>query len=104
MADKYSEPKTDLNNFDKDLCSRNPITGMGLNGDGVGGLKPKIAKSRGEIVLNSDYMSWYMYIYIYICVSLHTAGNPVTGEGYSAGLTDLDFMRKISRRPGPMSH
>lgn len=44
MADK--EPKIDLN--DKDLASRNPITGMGLNGDGVGGLKPKIAKSRGE--------------------------------------------------------
>ncbi|TDG39138.1 hypothetical protein AWZ03_014440 [Drosophila navojoa] len=78
MADKCSEPKTDSNNSDKDLCSRNPITGMGLNGDGVGGLKPKIAKSR--------------------------AGNPVTGEGYSAGLTDLDFMRKISRRPGPLSN
>lgn len=30
---------------DKD-SARNPITGMGLNGDGVGGLKPKIPKSR----------------------------------------------------------
>lgn len=30
---------------DKDPA-RNPITGMGLNGDGVGGLKPKIPKSR----------------------------------------------------------
>ncbi|XP_023159517.1 microtubule-associated protein Jupiter-like [Drosophila hydei] len=74
MADK--EPKIDLN--DKDLASRNPITGMGLNGDGVGGLKPKIAKSR--------------------------AGNPVTGEGYSSGHTDMEVLRKISRRPGPLSN
>lgn len=30
---------------DKD-SARNPITGMGLNGDGVGGLKPKVPKCR----------------------------------------------------------
>ncbi|EDV97236.1 GH14794 [Drosophila grimshawi] len=30
------------------MGSRNPITGTGLNGDGVGGLKPKTAKDRGE--------------------------------------------------------
>jgi len=29
------------------LDSRNPITGLGLNGDGVGGLKPKKLKIRG---------------------------------------------------------
>ncbi|XP_017062126.1 microtubule-associated protein Jupiter isoform X2 [Drosophila ficusphila] len=42
--------------------SRNPITGLGLNGDGVGGLKPKKLKIR--------------------------EGNPVTGEGYKAGAND----------------
>lgn len=30
--------------------SRNPITGSGLNGDGVGGLKPKKLKNRGLCV------------------------------------------------------
>ncbi|EDW42588.1 GM26090 [Drosophila sechellia] len=40
------------------LDSRNPITGLGLNGDGVGGLKPKKLRIR--------------------------EGNPVTGEGYKA--------------------
>lgn len=29
------------------MDSRNPITGLGLNGDGVGGLKPKKQKNRG---------------------------------------------------------
>lgn len=38
------------------MDSRNPITGLGLNGDGVGGLKPKKQKNRGgrwvlEVVL-----------------------------------------------------
>ncbi|XP_033244626.1 microtubule-associated protein Jupiter isoform X1 [Drosophila miranda] len=42
--------------------ARNPITGLGLNGDGVGGLKPVKQKTR--------------------------EGNPVTGEGYRAGGTD----------------
>ena len=41
----------------RDHRDRNPITGCGLNGDGVGGLKPKKPKNRGD-------------------------GNPVTGEGY----------------------
>ncbi|XP_068156114.1 microtubule-associated protein Jupiter isoform X2 [Drosophila tropicalis] len=41
---------------------RNPITGLGLNGDGVGGLKPKKMKIR--------------------------EGNPVTGEGYKSGGSD----------------
>ncbi|KAM8706027.1 hypothetical protein ACLKA7_010335 [Drosophila subpalustris] len=45
-----------------DVYSRNPITGFGLNGDGVGGLKPKKLKIR--------------------------EGNPVTGEGYKPGATD----------------
>ncbi|XP_030376145.1 microtubule-associated protein Jupiter isoform X2 [Scaptodrosophila lebanonensis] len=50
-------------NKDKDAnCSRNPITGLGLNGDGVGGLKPKKLKTR--------------------------EGNPVTGEGYKPGAND----------------
>ncbi|XP_022215806.1 microtubule-associated protein Jupiter isoform X2 [Drosophila obscura] len=47
-----------------DPCnSRNPITGLGLNGDGVGGLKPVKQKIR--------------------------EGNPVTGEGYRPGGTDF---------------
>ncbi|XP_017848997.1 microtubule-associated protein Jupiter isoform X4 [Drosophila busckii] len=46
----------------RDDASRNPITGLGLNGDGVGGLKPKKLKLR--------------------------EGNPVTGEGYKPGATD----------------
>ncbi|XP_034138475.1 microtubule-associated protein Jupiter isoform X2 [Drosophila guanche] len=46
-----------------DPCNaRNPITGLGLNGDGVGGLKPVKQKIR--------------------------EGNPVTGEGYRPGGTD----------------
>ncbi|XP_034484951.1 microtubule-associated protein Jupiter isoform X5 [Drosophila innubila] len=45
-----------------DVYSRNPITGLGLNGDGVGGLKPIKLK--------------------------HREGNPVTGEGYKPGATD----------------
>ncbi|XP_064545612.1 microtubule-associated protein Jupiter-like [Drosophila montana] len=76
MSDKMSEPKYETNDQASN-CSRNPITGMGLNGDGVGGLKPKIAKNR--------------------------AGNPVTGEGYKTGHTDMEVLRKISRRPGPFS-
>ncbi|XP_037806724.1 microtubule-associated protein Jupiter-like [Lucilia sericata] len=40
-------------------AARNPITGMGLNGDGVGGLKPLKPKCRKD-------------------------GNPVTGEGYKS--------------------
>ncbi|KAH8370807.1 hypothetical protein KR093_005068, partial [Drosophila rubida] len=54
------------------MYSRNPITGTGLNGDGVGGLKPKIPKSR--------------------------VGNPVTGEGYRPGHTDVEDLRKVHRR------
>ncbi|XP_032307006.1 microtubule-associated protein Jupiter isoform X2 [Drosophila ananassae] len=45
------------------MDSRNPITGLGLNGDGVGGLKPKKQKNR--------------------------EGNPVTGEGYKPGANDF---------------
>ncbi|XP_017100682.2 microtubule-associated protein Jupiter isoform X5 [Drosophila bipectinata] len=45
------------------MDSRNPITGLGLNGDGVGGLKPKKLKNR--------------------------EGNPVTGEGYKPGANDF---------------
>ncbi|KAM8708000.1 hypothetical protein ACLKA7_015036 [Drosophila subpalustris] len=59
------------------MYSRNPITGMGLNGDGVGGLKPKIPKSR--------------------------VGNPVTGEGYRPGHTDFEDLRKTHRRQGTFS-
>jgi len=51
----YSEPISDGIEHVKDTFtprdvsdnSRNPITGTGLNGDGVGGLKPKIPKNRG---------------------------------------------------------
>lgn len=46
------------------INSRNPILGSGLNGDGVGGLRPKKLKLR--------------------------EGNPVTGEGYKAGATDYN--------------
>lgn len=35
-----------------DVYSRNPITGFGLNGDGVGGLKPMKLKHRGGIFNN----------------------------------------------------
>ncbi|XP_034481698.1 microtubule-associated protein Jupiter-like [Drosophila innubila] len=59
------------------MYSRNPITGMGLNGDGVGGLKPKTPKCR--------------------------VGNPVTGEGYRPGHTDLEDLRKTHRRQGTFS-
>lgn len=33
----------------EDISSRNPITGLGLNGDGVGGLKPMKLKNRGKL-------------------------------------------------------
>ncbi|XP_030568619.1 microtubule-associated protein Jupiter-like [Drosophila novamexicana] len=55
-------PCIKLDNKDN-FYSRNPITGSGLNGDGVGGLKPKKLKNR--------------------------EGNPVTGEGYKPGATDF---------------
>ncbi|XP_020811459.1 microtubule-associated protein Jupiter isoform X4 [Drosophila serrata] len=56
--------------------SRNPITGLGLNGDGVGGLKPKKLKIR--------------------------EGNPVTGEGYKAGGTDYQHRQDTSHGGTPM--
>jgi len=37
-----------------DVYSRNPITGLGLNGDGVGGLKPKTLKHRGWILIEIE--------------------------------------------------
>ncbi|EDW05541.1 microtubule-associated protein Jupiter [Drosophila mojavensis] len=55
-------PCVKIDNKDN-FYSRNPITGSGLNGDGVGGLKPRKIKNR--------------------------EGNPVTGEGYKPGATDF---------------
>lgn len=39
--------------------SRNPITGFGLNGDGVGGLKPKKLKDRGKTGCSSITFQFY---------------------------------------------
>ncbi|XP_026831974.1 microtubule-associated protein Jupiter isoform X2 [Drosophila erecta] len=58
------------------LDSRNPITGLGLNGDGVGGLKPKKLKIR--------------------------EGNPVTGEGYKAGGNDYNQRQESSNAGTPV--
>ncbi|XP_016952584.1 microtubule-associated protein Jupiter isoform X3 [Drosophila biarmipes] len=58
------------------LDSRNPITGLGLNGDGVGGLKPKKLKIR--------------------------EGNPVTGEGYKAGANDFHQRQESSNGGTPV--
>ncbi|XP_017083769.1 microtubule-associated protein Jupiter isoform X6 [Drosophila eugracilis] len=58
------------------LDSRNPITGLGLNGDGVGGLKPKKIKIR--------------------------EGNPVTGEGYKAGGNDYHQRQESSNGGTPV--
>ncbi|XP_034112624.1 microtubule-associated protein Jupiter isoform X4 [Drosophila nasuta] len=66
IGQNYAEPSyvpcIKIDQKSDDLYSRNPITGFGLNGDGVGGLKPKKLK--------------------------HREGNPVTGEGYKPGATD----------------
>ncbi|KAH8406348.1 hypothetical protein KR215_011541, partial [Drosophila sulfurigaster] len=71
-----SNPNTNTLYVEKEsdniMYSRNPITGTGLNGDGVGGLKPKTPKTR--------------------------VGNPVTGEGYRPGHTDVEDLRKVHRR------
>ncbi|XP_039495725.1 microtubule-associated protein Jupiter isoform X3 [Drosophila santomea] len=58
------------------LDSRNPITGLGLNGDGVGGLKPKKLKIR--------------------------EGNPVTGEGYKAGGNDFHHRQESNNGGTPV--
>ncbi|XP_041565140.1 microtubule-associated protein Jupiter isoform X2 [Drosophila elegans] len=58
------------------LDSRNPITGLGLNGDGVGGLKPRKTKIR--------------------------EGNPVTGEGYKAGGNDFHQRQESSNGGTPV--
>ncbi|XP_037947571.1 microtubule-associated protein Jupiter isoform X3 [Teleopsis dalmanni] len=61
-------------NEDERSSSRNPITGMGLDGDGVGGLKPVTPKCRRD-------------------------GNPVTGEGYNKpsldGTPSLNGAREV---------
>ncbi|TDG39519.1 hypothetical protein AWZ03_014059 [Drosophila navojoa] len=61
-VEQSTPPCVKLDNKDI-FYSRNPITGSGLNGDGVGGLKPRKIKNR--------------------------EGNPVTGEGYKPGATDF---------------
>ncbi|XP_016980302.1 microtubule-associated protein Jupiter isoform X2 [Drosophila rhopaloa] len=58
------------------IGSRNPITGLGLNGDGVGGLKPRKLKIR--------------------------EGNPVTGEGYKAGGNDFHQRQESSNGGTPV--
>lgn len=40
----------------KAMHSRNPITGIGLNGDGVGGLKPMKTKSRRGDEVNDFFL------------------------------------------------
>ncbi|KAH8417115.1 hypothetical protein KR222_003667, partial [Zaprionus bogoriensis] len=78
--------------------SRNPITGFGLNGDGVGGLKPKKLKNRGECKPAFPFLGKILLINLYLSINITAEGNPVTGEGYKPGATD--FIQPVSLSAG----